>query len=794
MLRNLHILTSLLLLAFIAPLQAQQTYTFTPAGAVGNIGPTQGMVNTEYTGTSLDGDVTVIGGIQYWVVPVTAVYKIETWGGQGYGAFGGRGAYMSGEFALTAGDTLKILPGQMAGDYLNFPSSTYNRQYGGGGGSFVTLTNNTPLVIAGGGGGNHGAAYVTTCDGQITTSGAAGSNASITGNGGTNGNGGEQASSADAGGGLLSNGDGNAGGQAFVNGALGGIDEGTGGFGCGGGTSNFNNYRGGGGGGYSGGGGGNNSSNCCPAAGGGGSFNAGINQDNLAGVNLGDGKIVITALENYADDAGIASILGFTPPVCKGTYPVDVVVQNFGSDQLTTVTVQWTLNGTAQNDFTYTTTIDTVGGVGADTALINLGNVTIDDVTTIKVWTTLPNGNPLDSVAANDTLEIVIAAPVTVSATIVVPLSCNGDADGALIATASAGVTPYNYSWSTGDVVATAANLPTGSYTVMVMDAAGCADTSVIFLPEPAALTTTDATLNVSCNGLTDGEIVLTTSGGTPNYTYAWSNGGTSTTNSNLAAGGYRFTVTDNNGCTFTDSITINEPTALTATATTTDISCNGLGDGEGVVSAQGGTPNYATAWSNGGPSTTSSNLAAGGYSYTVTDNNGCTFTDSVTVNQPSALVLTATITEESTPASGAIDLTVTGGTPAYSFNWNNGSSTEDITGITADTYAVTVTDANGCTDTTSVVVTKVVGIVDVLPQLDCSIYPNPTNGQLTITVDNPKADITIEVLDLLGRKVQNITQANRVTQLNITEKSGVYFVKVTSGSLTHLQRIVVQY
>ncbi len=269
--------------------------TFKTAGATGNLGPTQAMVNAAYAGTNLAGNVTVTGGIQYWTVPTTGVYTIETFGGQGYGPFGGRGAHMKGEFSLTQGDVLKILVGQKAGDYLNFPATTYNHQFGGGGGSFVTTNTNTPLIIAGGGGGSHATSYITTCDGQITTSGAAGVNAGLVGAGGTAGNGGLEASSADGGGGLLSDGTGNgAQGIAFINGGLGGIDEGTGGFGCGGGTSSWNNYRGGGGGGYSGGGGANNSGACCPSAGGGGSFNAGANQTNVAGANLGDGMVIIT--------------------------------------------------------------------------------------------------------------------------------------------------------------------------------------------------------------------------------------------------------------------------------------------------------------------------------------------------------------------------------------------------------------------------------------------------------------------------------------------------------------------
>ena len=275
---------------------AQTVYNFSTAGAAGTTGPDQTMIDAAYAGTNLDGQVTSVGGIQNWTVPVTAPYRIEAFGGQGYGTFGGRGAHISGEFNLTAGTTLKILVGQMGAPYLAFPGTTYNHQFGGAGGSFVTLTDNTPLVVAGGGGGSHAVSFLPGADGQITESGAAGSAAATIGAGGTAGSGGSQASSADGGGGLLGNGTGTAAGMAFVNGGLGGGQYGFGGFGGGGGTSSWNNYRGGGGGGYSGGGGGNNGPNCCPAGGGGGSFNAGTNAVNLGGVQLGDGAVRITRL------------------------------------------------------------------------------------------------------------------------------------------------------------------------------------------------------------------------------------------------------------------------------------------------------------------------------------------------------------------------------------------------------------------------------------------------------------------------------------------------------------------
>jgi len=389
-LRKLHFVLIAICLAISGIGFAQTTYTFTSGGQTGNIGPSQAQIDAAYSGTSLDGDVTVTGGIQFWTVPTTGTYTVEAFGGQGYGAFGGRGAHITGEFFFTAGTQLKILVGQRAGDYLNFPQATYNNQYGGGGGSFVTLTDNTPLIVAGGGGGSHAASFLPGADGQITEAGAAGAAGVLTGAGGTGGNGGQQATSADAGGGLLTNGDGTTGGQAYINGGLGGSDEGTGGFGGGGGTSSWNNYRGGGGGGYSGGGGGNNNSSttCCAAGGGGGSFNGGTNPVNLAGVQLGDGQVIISlncvptggslapdvaTLPDVTEDCVVTSL---TPPTAsnscasgyEGTPDITLPFNTVG-----TTVVTWTFDD-GVNTTTQTQNI-VISGIDTDPPVINNPNL-----------------------------------------------------------------------------------------------------------------------------------------------------------------------------------------------------------------------------------------------------------------------------------------------------------------------------------------------------------------------------------------------------------------------------------
>lgn len=455
-----------------------QTYTFTNGVATGNVGPTQGMMDAEYTGTTLDGTVTVTGGIQYWTVPTTGSYSIEAFGGQGYGDFGGRGAHIYGEFTLTAGTTLKILVGQQAGPYLDFPATTYNHQFGGGGGSFVTDNSNNPFVIAGGGGGNHGLSFLPQCDGQITEAGAAGSNASIVGAGGTLGNGGLQATSADGGGGLLGNGVGLAGGQAFVNGGLGGIDEGTGGFGCGGGTSSWNNYRGGGGGGYSGGGGGNNGSSCCPAGGGGGSFNAGANPINLAGVQLGHGQVVITSLCAPTNLVADAATLSDVTNECR----VDTLVAPTATNSCGTiegtpdVTLPISTVGTTVVTWTYD---DGVNTITQTQNIVISGN---DNTPPVADMASLP-----------DYSDVCSATPPTPTATDYCAGSINGVADVTFPITAgSLTVVTWTFDDGSGNTITQIQNIILTDSLAPIADNASLNDEEGCVSVSPQAPTATD--------------------------------------------------------------------------------------------------------------------------------------------------------------------------------------------------------------------------------------------------------------------------------------------------------------
>ncbi len=324
-------------------------------------------------------------------------------------------------------------------------------------------------------------------------------------------------------------------------------------------------------------------------------------------------------------------------------------------------------------------------------------------------------------------------------------ISCFGLSDGSVDLTITGGNPGYTYSWSNGAVSQDLTNVPAGTYNVTITDVNGCSIPSTITLTEPTILTQTISAFtypsgtNISCFGLSDGSIDLTIAGGSPGYTYAWSNGGIIEDLTNLPAGPYNVTVTDINGCTITSSITLTEPSPLTQTISAftypsgTNISCFGLSDGSIDLTIGGGNPGYVYDWSNGGASEDLTALPAGVYSVTVTDINGCSIPSTITLTEPPAL--NQSVTAFTYPSGnniscfglsdGSVDLTITGGNPGYTYSWSNGAITEDLTNVPAGTYTVTVNDPNGCPIIASITLTEPSVLTEAISAFT---YPSGTN------------------------------------------------------------------
>lgn len=204
---------------------------------------------------------------------------------------------------------------------------------------------------------------------------------------------------------------------------------------------------------------------------------------------------------------------------------------------------------------------------------------------------------------------------------------------------------------------------------------------------------------NVTCNGLSDGSATASGSGGTPPFTFAWSNGAVTATASNLSAGNYTVTISDNNSMAATANVSITQPSALNTSVSGVNLDCNGDNSGSATANPTGGTTPYRYSWSNGLTSKTIGNLSAGNYLVTITDNNDCVTTGNVTITQPNPLQINVTSTDETAPMAddGTASVTASGGTSPYGYEWSNGATTMNLNNLAPGTYQVTVTDANDC-------------------------------------------------------------------------------------------------
>lgn len=336
------------------------------------------------------------------------------------------------------------------------------------------------------------------------------------------------------------------------------------------------------------------------------------------------------------------------------------------------------------------------------------------------------------------------------------PASCYNVCDGSADVTPSGGTSPYSYYWlHDGSTANSAAGLCEGQYFVEVTDAAGCVVVQEINIVAPSEITDSTYIVPATC-GLADGQITITPSGGVPGYTYVWCHGPTTPTVTGLAEGFYCVTVTDATGCSETFDFTVPGATAPALSVTSTDVTCDAVCDGTADVIITGGTSPYTTTWLDaaGAPlvppqtGTSATGLCAGDYTAEVVDAAGCTAYINVTIATPTAITLSLPFVQDAScggTCDGAVTAIANGGTLPYTYSWTivPDPAAASAINVCAGTYDVTVTDANGCSQTQQVTINEPTAVAVTFDNVVDALCESQCDGSIDITASGGTSPYT---------------------------------------------------
>ena len=483
--------------------------------------------------------------------------------------------------------------------------------------------------------------------------------------------------------------------------------------------------------------------------------------------NLGAGTYVVTVTDAAGCSVSNSASVSSSVVILNTNTPTTTNSICGGANGTASVTAT---NGTAP--YTY--------------AWSNGGNTqTINNIAAGSYNVTITDANSCQGVVSG----IVVNNPNSPSASISgsTNVNCNGASTGTASVSATGGTvtTGYSYNWSNNANTSSISGLTAGVYTVTVTDNAQCTDVVAVTVSQPTAVTVSGSSTNILCFGQSTGAVSVSVSGGTPGYTYNWNNGNNTDAQNNVAAGNYTVSVTDANNCLSTLQLSVTQPAAgISFNPVSTNILCFGAGDGTVALNATGGSGILTYNWSNGSTDPSLSLLQAGTYSCTVTDANGCIATSSsFVVTEPSALNVSSTVTDASTfgGSDGSVNITVSGGTANYTYNWSNGANTEDLNNVAAGEYTVTITDANNCSFIQTETVDQPSSIYISGSLGDLALYPNPGENILYIESNMLTGiAVNVQMFSIDGKMVKSeeINRSFGLIELNTSElPSGVYFI-----------------
>jgi len=473
--------------------------------------------------------------------------------------------------------------------------------------------------------------------------------------------------------------------------------------------------------------------------------------------NLGVGVYTVTVTDAHSCTATASANVNTT-----ATYTVNVTPASVGCYGQSTGSATATVtgaSGTVTYDWSNSATTQAINALAAGTY-----NVTVKDGS-----------------GCSKTVSTTVTQPASaLSASVTTTQSACSSNTGTATAAVTGGTTAYTYTWNNASTVNPASGFGVGAVNVTVTDANHCLTTASgsVSSPTPPGVS---ATANpVLCYGQATGSVSATVTGSN-NDTYFWSNGGTSANVSNVTANTYTVTVTDGFGCSASASATVTQPASgIEATISTTPQSSCLTDNGSATVTATNGASPYSYVWSNSGGAATISNLASGNYSVTVTDHNGCSASATASVNPAGSFTITVTTTNDLCygASTGSATVTVTG-SGTYTYLWSNSATTATNSNLTTGTYGVTVTNANGCANAGSGLVT----------QPASALVANATATNSTCGTSSGTASVA--VVGGTGSP-SYLWNNNAVTSSIVNLGVGVYTVTVTEGTCTATASAIV--
>jgi hypothetical protein len=390
------------------------------------------------------------------------------------------------------------------------------------------------------------------------------------------------------------------------------------------------------------------------------------------------------------------------------------------------------------------------------------------------------NGSGSTAGDATNSTALTIYPALQVSSNVEQP-SCTNNGIGTISLNISGGEAPYTVVWqngSTGELI----NGGPGNYLATVTDNVGNTATLPVELFNYTPLQIESTATDVSCFGLCDGSISLNIISGTAPYQILWSDGSVGGNNlSNMCAGIYTAEVTDATGCTFLVIDTIFEPSTITNTPDIQNVSCAGNLDGWIFNNPQGGTPPYSFAWSHDVFLTESSAiyLYAGDYTTTISDANGCEFSEVINVSEPDSIDYSVELFVEGGLGVGEVQMTTLGGTPPYQWNWLHGDTNEDTAIPELSTSYCIITDANGCSLQTESF-TTLTWVEDF--KITFELFPQPAFESLNIS--STHSFDKLEILKTTGERVLMLNNPQRMQKVSVSEWSnGNYILRLTKGT-----------